>query len=165
MATACSPLSYIVLFDMLSSQLRPRCSPPAKPLSNADLVGTWTAGSPEHFDELTIRPDNTYRQTVHVELSEGPPIEYQGDWQAWALEYSETGIPYLHLTGMRFCGVNPDIPCETQDGDGYDFCKDQYLPMNGEGILIVLETAGDPSYRHLDYPLGSQNSYSYGLQE
>ena len=100
-----------------------------------------------------------------MELAQGAPIDYQSDWQSWALDYSEAGIAYLHLTGMRFCGVNPDIPCEIRDGGGYDFCEDRYLPMNGEGVLIVLDTGGSRSYRYLHYPLGSDNSYSYGLQE
>jgi hypothetical protein len=82
------------------------------------------------------------------------------------LDYSEDTIPYLHLTGFAFCGMNTDIPCEKRDGGGYDFCQDKQLDMNGEGTLIVLEaTDGGKNYYYLFYPLGSENSYVYSLQE
>jgi hypothetical protein len=60
--------------------------------------------------------------------------------------------------------MNSDISCEKRDGDGYDFCQDESILMNGEGILIVLETP-DEHYYYLHYPLGSENSYMYRLQE
>jgi len=97
---------------------------------------------------------------VHIEFSRSSPIDYESDWQPWYVELSEDNIPYLHLTGMRFCGMNPDISCEIRDGGGHDFCRDEYIPMNGEGILIIL---GERSY-NLHYPLGSENSWFYGLE-
>jgi len=126
------------------------------------------------MDTLNIREDGTYRQVIHVKLAEGPPISFEGDWQPWRLEYSEDSIPYLHLTGMRFCGMNPDVACDKPDGDGYDFCEDTYLPMKGEGILIVLgnpETKEIPpsalrqEYINLFYPLGSESSWVYSYQK
>jgi hypothetical protein len=135
-----------------------RCSPTGGAFSEANVVGTWVAIRPDQRDTLIIRADGTYKQIVHVEFAEGSPIDYESDWQPWHLEYSADRIPYLHLTGMSFCGMNPDIPCQKHDGGGYDFCQDKYLPMNGEGILIVLSNT-------LYYPLGSENSYIYRPQE
>lgn len=142
----------------------PRCSPPSEGFSEKALVGEWVAGSPEHQDTLIIAANGTYKQTIHVEFAERLPLDYESEWQAWRLEYSPEGIPYLHLTGFAFCGMNPDIPCEQRDGGGYDFCQDKYLPMQGEGILIVLETPAG-GYLYLHYPLGSENSYAYRKRE
>ncbi len=140
-----------------------RCSPPSATFSEETLAGTWIAGSSGHMDTLIIKTDGTYKQVVHVDLAEGPPIDYESDWQTWYLEYSKDNIPYIHLTGYRFCGMNTDIPCNVRDGDGHDFCRNEYVPMNGEGILIVLETPNE-HYYYLHYPLGSENSYMYRFQ-
>jgi hypothetical protein len=59
--------------------------------------------------------------------------------------------------------MNVSIPCDVRDGGGYGFCRDEYLPMNGEGIFVVLKAAGDkePVYIYdLYYPLGSENTAS-----
>ena len=142
-----------------------RCSPPVENFSEKDLVGVWVAQNPNHKDTLTIKANGTYKQVIHIELAdESLPIDYVSDWQAWHLEYSEDNIPYLHLVGMRFCGMNTDISCEIRDGGGYDFCQDKYLRMNGKGILIVLETS-DGRYNYLHYPLGSEGSWIYSLQK
>ena len=141
-----------------------RCSPPAENFSEENLAGIWVAGNSSHTDTLTISPNGTYKQVVHVEFADGSsPIDYESNWQPWHLEYSEENIPYLHLTGMRFCGMNTDISCETLDGGGYDFCKDKYLPMDGEGLLLVLETSVE-HYYYLHYPLGSESSWIYSFQ-
>lgn len=147
------------------------CSPPIGNFSEAKLVGTWMAGVPDQRDTLIIKADGTYKQIVHIEFPNKSPINYESDWQPWRLEYSEDKIPYLHLNGMRFCGMNVGIPCDMRDGGGYDFCRDEYLPMNGEGILIVLEISSDglytqePTYEYsLHYPLGSENSWAYHLK-
>lgn len=140
--------------------LQSRCSPPGEGFSEDDLVGEWVAGVPSHRDILIFSANRMYKQIVHIELAEGLPIDYESDWQPWYVEYSSEGIPYLHLTGFAFCGMNAGIPCEQSEGDGYDFCQDKYLPMHGEGILIVLETPTG-GYLYLHYPLGSENSYAY----
>lgn len=157
--TACFPISSRIE----QHEVVPRCSPPTGYFSEESVVGTWVAGSSEHMDTLIIRADGTYKQIVHVEFSQLPPLDYESAWLPWYLEYSKNEIPYLHLIGMAFCGMNPDIPCEKRDGGGYDFCQDRYLSMNGEGILIVLETS-EENYTYLHYPLGSENSYLFGYQ-
>jgi hypothetical protein len=150
----------------------PRCSPAVGDFSEANLVGTWIAGRPDQMDTLIIRADGTYKQIVHVEFPKRSPIDYESGWQPWNLEYSEDDIAYLHLDGMRFCGMNPSISCDVRDGDGHDFCRNEYLPMNGEGILLVLEASGEssdtnePNYiYYLHYPLGSENSWTYSLKK
>jgi len=118
-----------------------------------------------------IRPDGTYKQVVHVEFVEGPPTDFESQWQRWRLEYSEGGIPYLHLNGYRFCGMNPTISCQETDGGGYDICRDESIAMEDEGILLVLGTntegtsPEDPQYYYLHYPLGSEDSWVYALQD
>jgi hypothetical protein len=87
------------------------------------------------------------------------------------LEYSEDGIAYLHLDDYRFCGMNPSISCKETDGGGYDICRDESISMENEGILLVLGTntketpPGAPVYYYLHYPLGSEDSWVYILQE
>lgn len=150
------------------------CSPFAWDFSEADLAGTWVSGFSGHWDTLYIRTDGTYRQVVHIELTEGDVIDYESDWQSWYLEYSDDNLPYLHLTGMRFCGMNPDIPCDRRNGGGHDFCRDERIEMNGEGILLVLnnsdiveipEGATRQAYISLFYPMGSENFYAYGYRD
>ncbi len=106
---------------------KPRCSPPVGDFSQDNLVGTWIAGVPDQMDKLIIRADGTYKQIIHVVFAELPAIDYESGWQSWHLEYSEDNIPYLHLEGMRFCGMNPDISCEIRIGGGYDFCQDKMV--------------------------------------
>ena len=149
----------------------PRCLPPPAVFSEATLVGTWEAGVPRHRDTLTIRADGTYSQRIHVEFPEGPPLDYQTDALPWYLSYSSEGIPYLHLTGYSFCGMNVAIPCTETDGDGHDVCRNERIEMNGEGILLVLATSDawptleEPVYYYLHYPLGSENSYVYARSD
>ncbi len=126
-------------------------------------MGTWFAGNPDHSDTLIIRNDGSYKQIVHIKFPKQSPLEYESDWQPWHLE-SKENIVYLHLDGMSFCGMNSEISCNVRSGGGYDFCRDEYLPMNDEGILLVLGTA-NPNNIFLFYPLGSENSYVYSKQE
>jgi hypothetical protein len=166
---------YTAIFissSIIEKQNRSRCTPLPEGFSQSELIGTWVAGSPKHSDTLIIRANGTYKQIVHVELSESPPINYISDWQSWHLQRSEGNITYIYLEGMRFCGMNPEIPCQERNSGGYDFCTDKYIDMNNEGILIVLAADSDQLpgtnvpkyYLHLDYPLGSENSWSYSLQ-
>lgn len=127
-----------------------------------ELIGRWVAGDPKHLDTLIIESDGTYKQIIHLDLVEGNTIKYESEWQPWRVEYSEENIAYLHLIGYRFCGMNSDIPCERRDGDGHDFCKDERINMEGEGILIALKTP-EKHYIYLHYPLGLENSYAYRL--
>lgn len=139
-----------------------RCVPPPKGFSSQDLIGTWVAGVPNQRDTLILRDDGKYRQYVHIEIANQAPIDYVSEWQNWYLERSEEDILYLHLEGMRFCGMNPDIPCDRLIGGGYDFCQDRAIKMINEGILLVLVSPGSnsnsvDSYQNnisLFYPLG-----------
>ena len=150
------------------------CSPLPEGFSEEELVGTWRAGVPAHSDTLIIRADGTYKQIVHVEFVDPPgQLDYESDWQPWHLEYSEENIAYLHLDGMRFCGMNAGIPCEERVGGGYDFCRDESIKMLNAGILLVLSTkdAQLPArevvqyHLRLHYPLGGENTWVYKLQE
>ena len=150
----------------------PRCLPPPTNFSDATLVGTWEAGVPRHRDTLTISADGTYSQRVYIEFPEGPPLDYQTEALPWHISYSSEGIPYLHLTGYSFCGMNSAIPCTTADGGGHDICRNERIPMNGEAILLVLATSDTypqlgqgTVYCYLHYPLGSENSYVYARQD
>src|SRR3990172_6790772 len=133
-----------------------RCSAPFWDFSEDNVLGTWVAGVPSHMDTLIIKEGGTYKQIIHVEFSEIPPLDYESDWQPWHLEYSGTGIPYLHLEEFAFCGVNVNTPCEMRDGGGYDFCIDKNLPMEGEGILVVLEASETP-------PNSKETQFFYSL--
>ncbi len=126
---------------------------------------------PGNSDVLTISADGTYEQQIHVELAERPPLDYQSEALPWYLSYSSEGIPYLHLTGYSFCGINPAIPCTETDGGGHDVCRNERISMNGEEILVVLATSAPypldqgPVYYYLHYPMGSENSYVYSRQD
>lgn len=158
---------------ILGARNAPRCSPLPVGFSEAELAGTWMAGSPDQRDTLIIKADGTYRQIVHVEFVDRSSVDYESDWQPWRLEYSADKIAYLHLDGFRFCGMNPAIPCERRIGGGYDFCRDESIKMDNEGILLVLAEKekllpGTEVPRFdiwLAYPLGSENSWTYNLQE
>jgi len=130
------------LFDSLNQRLKPgNCIVPTKELSKDDLAGTWHAGSLERNDTLIIRKDGKYKQKVHIEYLK---VDYESDWQQWWIEYSEGGIPYLHLDGMRLCAAEPEIvSCDQPGGQDpwFDICKNESMLMNNEGILIVL---GEP---------------------
>ncbi len=160
-------------FAAFSDAIHPHgCSPIPEDFSEAELIGTWMGGWPEHSDILIIKPDKTYKQIIHIEFPERSPIDYESGWQSWRLEYSADQIAYLHLDGYRFCGMNPEIPCEERIGGGYDFCRDETIKMNNEGILLVmtirdnqLSRTEDPGKKiFLVYPLGSESSWSYHLQ-
>jgi hypothetical protein len=116
-----------------------------------------------------------YRQIIHIEFDELPPVDYQSDWLPWRLEDRPNGIPYLHLEGMRLCAFNPAIPCSRPGGDGHDFCLNSGVAMEGEGILIVLGSPTPlirfpggkyaPRGIKLLLPAGSENSWVYDLEE
>jgi hypothetical protein len=69
--------------------------------------------------------------------------------------------------------MNPGISCEKREGGGYDFCRDESIKMPNEGILLVLaaKDAQLPAtevvqyHVRLHYPMGSENSWVYTLQE
>lgn len=112
------------------------------------MVGTWTAGWSRFGipdDTLIIREDGTYKQILDLPNTEGPPFKYESDWQPWRLEYGENGLPYLHMTGMRLCAYTGGyIGCDVVGGGDspkaqwYDSCKETWVHMPGEGVLIVM---------------------------
>jgi hypothetical protein len=104
-----------------------RCSPPPNEFYKLDLIGAWVAGWSGQTDTLIIKSDGTYKQIVRVEYLNKPPIDYESNWQPWHLEISTDNIPYLHLNGMRFCGMNPEISCNKRDGGRY------FAGINGTG--------------------------------
>jgi hypothetical protein len=105
----------------------------------ADLIGTWYAGYPDQNDTLIIQENGLYMQTSYIET---PRFLYMGEWLPWRVEYSEDGLPYLHLEGMNLCAYDPGlVDCEKPGGGEstwYDFCVDEFVSMVDEGILIVL---------------------------
>jgi hypothetical protein len=156
---------------IIQQEYAPRCAAKGGDFSKDTLIGTWMARIPTHSDTLKIKGDGTYKQIIHIEYAGFPDMNYESDWQPWYLEYSTNNIPYLHLRGYAFCGMNDSIPCDRRDGDGHDFCQNKYVQMNGEGILIVLggstkrPSADGPRYYYfLVYPLGSENTYGYDWQ-
>lgn len=149
-----------VLSNLMPKENQCLSALPPPDFSEADLVGTWWAGyasSPKRSDTLSIREDGTYKQIIHLDV---PDVDYESDWQPWWLEYHESGIPYLHLKGMRFCAINPSFNCDEPTGHTvwYDFCEDKSIAIDNEGILIVLG-------KTLDFPMGSENSWFYTKQE
>ena len=103
-----------------------------------NLVGTWKTGWSKRNDTLIIKENGTYKQIIHVET---PAYDYESDWLPWTLEETENGIPKLHLVGMRLCVYWPQADCAQPGGgesDCYDFCSEEWMQMNNEGILLVL---------------------------
>ena len=148
------------------------CEPPPQGFLERDLVGTWEAGVPAQRDTLTIREDGKYKQLIHLDV---PLTDYESDWQRWWLEERESGVPYLHLQGMRLCAFNPDISCDQVGGAGHDFCRNAQVPMINEGILLVLGVP-EPFIQwpgstealrgiSLVFPAGSETSWYYSLRE
>jgi len=151
------------------------CAPPPASFSPADLVGMWSAGSPDQRDTLTIRPDGTYKQAVHIEFTSLPAVDYESDWQEWWLEPRDNGTIYLHLEGFRMCGFNPEISCTQRGASGHDFCRNASIPLSDDGVILVLgaprpaiSLPGDtfaPRGITLWFPVGSENTWAYDLQE
>ena len=163
-----------ILLSKDQSKEESRCSPIFSGFSEIDIEGTWIAGTPEHLDKLIIRSNGTYKQFVHVEFTDGNDLDYESDWQPWYIEMPEDSIPYLHLTNFAFCGMGVGISCRQTNGSGYDFCRDEAIIMEGEGILIILGPSSGvninpdilkQNYIALFYPLGAQGSWAYQFDE
>ena len=141
-------LSFAFLLYACSESQSNGCISPPEGFSQADLVGTWMAGSSgpgRPKDTLIFREDGTYKQILDIEYSEAPPFKYESDWQPWRLEYGEDDLPYLHLEGMRLCAyAGGYIDCavvgggDSPEAQWYDPCQETWVNMPGEGILIVL---------------------------
>lgn len=113
---------------------------PPETFQEAHLVGTWVARyGGNATDTLIIREDGTYKQIFDDPI---PGYQYESDWQKWGIEYKESGIPYLHMEGMRKCdGISARCRREGGGGDDilwFDFCEHRVIPMRGEVILLVV---------------------------
>lgn len=113
---------------------------PPGTFQEADLVGTWVARyGGNAIDTLIIREDGTYKQIFDDPI---PGYHFESDWQKWRIEYRESGIPYLHMEGMRKCdGISERCRREGGGGDDilwFDFCEHRVIPMRGEVILLVV---------------------------
>ncbi len=148
------------------------CTPPPDGFGEDTLVGNWFAGfPPDRNDTLLIREDGMYKQIVSVPVYN---LDYESDWNEWWIEYSATGIPYLHLEGMSICAWAPDeVACEVP-GAGkmwwYDGCKGESFQMpEGEVVLIILGVPEQfnqpPRGFTLDLPGGHDRSWFYSLIE
>jgi hypothetical protein len=160
-------LDVFSVFDQMSIfQKHTRCDShlPSEDLRTTDLIGTWVAGFSDETDTLILREDNKYKQIIH---SERRNINYQTEWQEWQLEREESGFVYLHLKGMRMCGLDSLRSCEDVDYNGYDFCSGRSVVMKGEGILLVLYQQEDGPFAglRLFFPLGSENVWVYEFQK
>jgi hypothetical protein len=167
---AANPLSQMLW------QGNSQCPRPPQGFTSADLVGTWANNDIDNSDTLTIRADGKYKQVIHINYTTEPDVDYESDWHSWRLEYKD-GIPYLHLEGMRLCAINPELSCDHPGGRGgfYDFCRDEAVTMDNEGILLVLgvskynQSPGDhrspTRWINLWVPMGSENTFVYQLQE
>ncbi len=175
LCSVCLFANSLRLIDLVQRIKTYDCTLPPEGFSQEDLVGKWVAGVPSKKDTLIIREDSTYKQIVHIEYSELPDVDYESDWMPWWLEYTENGIPYLHLQGMRLCGINSDLDCDRPGGSGYDFCKNESIMMNDEGILLALGVPKDMMVSpqgtmpmrgiNLWFPAGSENTWVYTLVE
>lgn len=120
------------------------CLPPPLDFSEADLVGTWYNNEKlGDTDTLIIREDGKYKQILHLESR---AFDYESDWQTWRIEYAESGIPSLHLEGLRVCAYFREMDCDVVgggEGIWYDFCQEKWFPMSGEGTLMVLGVGED----------------------
>ncbi len=165
------PLAFLLC--ACSSKSGKGCILPPQQFTPADLVGTWTAGWSDDKDTLIIRADGTYKQLIHLTA---PAFAYESSWQPWRVEYHASGLPYLHMQGMRLCAYGgAEIVACNQVGGGtgnsgywYDPCQNTWLQMPGEGVLITLGTpkgfVPPPRGIILFLPMKGSDAWSYGLQ-
>jgi len=112
---------------------------PPETFQESDLVGMWVAKEGTATDTLIVKTDHVYKQ-----IYSDPVVEYhfESDWQRWWVEHRESGIPYLHLQGMRKCDRGDEL-CRRDGGGGgsdlwFDFCEERLVQMRDEVILLVL---------------------------
>jgi hypothetical protein len=154
-------------------QTRRGCIPPPENFKESDLIGVWERefGTPGNTT-LILREDRTYKQ-----IYDDPDLgyHYESDWQGWRVEYRESGIPNLHLEGMRLCDYSSD-DCEREDGGAtefwIDYCEARPVEMRGEVVLLILGVSSDrvkPPHRDivLSYPVPDPDSIprAFQLQE
>jgi hypothetical protein len=170
--------SIFVLAGCVSEAKKTACPPPKEGFTEADVIGTWVATHLNFSrDTLIIREDGKYKQIIHLEI---PLTDYESDWLPWSIEHDENGLPYLHMEEMRLCAYAPDlISCDQIGGSGedeslfnggywYDFCKDEMVLMQDEGVLIVVgvpeQFAQPPKGIRLRLLMYTESSWVYELQ-
>jgi hypothetical protein len=142
------PLTFVFLIaicvgiawlDQSGRYTREECGLPPKGFSDADLIGTWRKTSLGDVDTLIIRGDGLYQQIIHLE---NPKRDYQSEWQPWRLGFSQSGVAYVHMQGLRICAFNRGYSCDwVNDGERpwTDYCQDDNIyPPPGEIVLTVL---------------------------
>jgi len=129
--------------EALSGNRVGSCQPPPESFQESDLVGTWVAKYAYGTDTLILKEDGTYKQ-IYDNPQTGD--HYESDWREWWLEYRESGIPNLHLKGMK-----PDGISESPDSLWHDFCEGRAVEVHGEVILLVI---GAPANRVESSPRG-----------
>jgi hypothetical protein len=113
------------------------CPPLPHEISNADLVGTWTAEYGAATDSVTIALDGTFLQS-YIRHSDGYSFTSEGRWR---LETRESTGHYLHLEGMRRCDDTDELCSDPAGGSGlrpwFDSCEGRYLTLPEEVVLLV----------------------------
>jgi hypothetical protein len=114
------------------------CSFPVNGFDESMLAGKWLAGFDGSTDMLLFHEDGSYKQLTSVESFD---FYEASEWQNWSITYGPSGIPHLHLEGMRSC-VPYRLPnCEFKGGgetSWWDFCDDEIVKMPNEGILLAI---------------------------
>ncbi len=121
---------------------------PPDTFQESDLVGTWIGRPGTATDTLKLNADHTYRQ-VYDDLTTGDHFEVN---QVWWIEQSTSGIPHMHLKGMRICNTTRN--CHRQEGGAgdwmwYDYCEDRPRQMQGEAILLIVGTSPGDYFKPL----------------
>jgi hypothetical protein len=114
------------------------CPLPEYGFDETMLVGQWRAGFEGSTDLLIIREDGTYKQITQLDALD---FYEESEWQNWNVTYGPSGIPHLHLEGMRLCVPYRLPSCELRgipETSWWDFCEDEIVKMSDEGILLAV---------------------------
>lgn len=137
-------VTFLVVFLLAAcgSEEMSECSQPPEGFSSSSLVGTWGGTIDTAWDStIVIREDGRYKQSMNIQRT---GFKYESDWLPWRLEYSQQGVPYLHLEGMMLCGAYyyviecTDKTALTGVGTNwYDACKQKWEYINNEGVFRI----------------------------
>lgn len=151
MKYAFSALLMVLLLTACNSKALSGCPLPPQGFSESDLIGTWSGDIETASDStIVIGGDGRYKQIINIERT---GFQYESDWQAWQVTYSEEGLAYLHLEGLLMCAYWDQIDCSTggtgfepvgpgKDPFGdttswYDYCHKEWVDTPGEGRFMV----------------------------